>query len=92
MADVWFDDVEALLAARQSLEWEASSEDEANFIDRNKIAYEIQGNQSLFGVSHRTVRPLQNARFWRLLLFLAVFLILTLYTSTPVAALSFNTG
>jgi uncharacterized protein (TIGR02118 family) len=36
MAELWFDDVEALLAARQSPEWKASSEDEANFIDHNK--------------------------------------------------------
>jgi len=27
------------LAARQSSEWRASSEDEANFIDHNKVAY-----------------------------------------------------
>jgi uncharacterized protein (TIGR02118 family) len=39
MAELWFDDVEALLAARQSPEWKASSEDEANFIDHNKVAY-----------------------------------------------------
>ena len=32
MAELWFDDVEALLEARQSPEWKASSEDEANFI------------------------------------------------------------
>ena len=39
MAELWFDDVEALLAARQSPEWRASSEDEANFIDHSKVAY-----------------------------------------------------
>ncbi len=39
MAELWFDDVEALLAARQSPEWKASSEDEANFIDHSKVAY-----------------------------------------------------
>lgn len=38
IAELWFDDVEALLAARQSPEWKASSEDEANFIDHSKIA------------------------------------------------------
>ncbi len=31
IAELWFDDVEALLAARQSPEWKASREDEANF-------------------------------------------------------------
>jgi uncharacterized protein (TIGR02118 family) len=39
MAELWFDDVEALLAARQSPEWKASTEDEANFIDHSKVAY-----------------------------------------------------
>jgi uncharacterized protein (TIGR02118 family) len=39
MAELWFDDMEALLAARQSAEWKASSEDEANFIDHNRVAY-----------------------------------------------------
>ena len=81
--------MEALLAVRQSLEWEASSEDEANFIDRNKIAYEIQCNQSLFGC--RTEQSDHcKTHFWRLLLFFAVFLILTLYTSMPAAALLFT--
>jgi uncharacterized protein (TIGR02118 family) len=39
VAELWFDDLEALLAARQSPEWRASSDDEANFIDRSKVAY-----------------------------------------------------
>jgi len=39
MAELWFDDMEALLAARQSPEWKASTEDEANFIDPDKVAY-----------------------------------------------------
>ena len=39
MAELWFDDVEALLAARQSPEWKASSDDEASFIDQHKVAY-----------------------------------------------------
>ena len=39
LAELWFDDVEALLAARQSPEWKASTEDEANFIDHNRVAY-----------------------------------------------------
>jgi len=36
MAELWFDDVEALLAALQSPEWAASSEDESNFIDHKQ--------------------------------------------------------
>ena len=39
MAELWFDDMEALLAARRSPEWKASTEDEANFIDSGKVAY-----------------------------------------------------
>ena len=39
MAELWFDNLEALLAARQSPEWKASTDDEANFIDRGKVAY-----------------------------------------------------
>jgi uncharacterized protein (TIGR02118 family) len=38
MAELWFDDASALLAARQSPEWKASSEDERNFIDHSKVA------------------------------------------------------
>ncbi len=39
MAELWFDNLESLLAARQSPEWKASTEDEKNFIDHNKVAY-----------------------------------------------------
>jgi len=39
VAELWFDDIEALLAARRSAEWRAFSEDEANFIDQSKVAY-----------------------------------------------------
>jgi uncharacterized protein (TIGR02118 family) len=39
MAELWFDDMEALLAACQSPEWKASTADEANFIDHSKVAY-----------------------------------------------------
>jgi len=45
MAELRFDDVEALLAARQSPEWKASTEDEANFLDRNKVAYFVSREQ-----------------------------------------------
>ncbi len=38
-AELWFDDMDALLAARKSAEWKASSEDESNFIDSGKVAY-----------------------------------------------------
>jgi len=39
VAELWFDNVEALLTARRSPEWQASTEDERNFIDHRKAAY-----------------------------------------------------
>lgn len=39
MVELWFDHAAALLAARQSEEWKASSDDEANFIDHARVAY-----------------------------------------------------
>jgi uncharacterized protein (TIGR02118 family) len=41
MVELWFDNAEALLAARQSAEWKASSDDEANFIDHTRVAYMV---------------------------------------------------
>jgi uncharacterized protein (TIGR02118 family) len=41
MAELWFDDVDALLKARQSPEWRASGEDEQNFIEERRVAYFI---------------------------------------------------
>ena len=41
LAELWFDDMEALLKSRQSPEWRAASEDERNFIDHRKVAYFI---------------------------------------------------
>jgi len=38
MAELWFDDMAALQAARRSPEWRASSLDEANFIDHTRTA------------------------------------------------------
>jgi len=39
MAELWFDDIDSLLHARQSPEWRASHQDEANFIDHSRTAY-----------------------------------------------------
>jgi EthD domain len=49
MVELWFDDGEALLAARQSSEWKASSEDEANFIDHKKVAYFVSEEHMILG-------------------------------------------
>jgi uncharacterized protein (TIGR02118 family) len=39
MAELWFDDLAAILEARRSLEWAASTADEANFVDPSRSAY-----------------------------------------------------
>jgi uncharacterized protein (TIGR02118 family) len=41
VAELWFDDVAALLEARQSPQWKASSEDETNFVDHRRAAYVV---------------------------------------------------
>ncbi len=39
VAELWFDDVEALLAARRSPEWRLSTTNEAHFVDPERVAY-----------------------------------------------------
>lgn len=39
IAELWFDDASALLEARRTPQWKAARDDEANFIDRSKVAY-----------------------------------------------------
>lgn len=48
MAELWFENVEALLAARDSREWKESTEDEANFIDHPKVAYFVSEEHVIF--------------------------------------------
>jgi len=36
MAELWFDDLGALQAAMTSAEWQASTDDEANFVDASR--------------------------------------------------------
>ena len=47
MAELWFDDAAALLAARQSPEWQAITEDEGNFIDHSKVAYFVSEEHTI---------------------------------------------
>lgn len=49
MAELWFDDAAALLAARQSPEWQAIGEDEANFIDHRNVAYFVSEEHVVCG-------------------------------------------
>jgi uncharacterized protein (TIGR02118 family) len=51
MAELWFDDEAALLAARKSLEWQVSREDEANFIDHTKVAYFVSQERTILAES-----------------------------------------
>jgi uncharacterized protein (TIGR02118 family) len=53
MAELWFDDVESLLAARQSPEWKASTEDEANFMDHRKVAYFVSEEHVILDVTKK---------------------------------------
>jgi uncharacterized protein (TIGR02118 family) len=47
MAELWFDDLEALLEARRSPEWQASTEDEENFIDHSRVAYFVSAEHPI---------------------------------------------
>jgi uncharacterized protein (TIGR02118 family) len=49
VVELWFDDEAALLAARKSAEWKASSEDEANFIDHTRVAYLVTREHVILG-------------------------------------------
>jgi hypothetical protein len=55
MAELWFDDEAALLAARQSPEWQASREDESNFIDQTKVAYFVSEERTILD-ERKTIR------------------------------------
>jgi uncharacterized protein (TIGR02118 family) len=39
MAELWFDDPAAIVAARRSAAWAAATADEANFLDGSRSAY-----------------------------------------------------
>jgi len=41
MAELWFDDLDALLVARKTPEFQASSNDEEHFIDPTRVAFFI---------------------------------------------------
>ena len=48
MAELWFDNLESMLAARQSAEWKAAGDDEAHFIDHGKVAYFVSEEHIIF--------------------------------------------
>jgi uncharacterized protein (TIGR02118 family) len=47
MVELWFDDIEAILRARASPEWQASTEDERHFIDHSSTAYFLSQERTL---------------------------------------------
>jgi len=51
VAELWFDNVDALLAARESQEWRASAEDEENFIDLDNVAYFVSEEHVILNTS-----------------------------------------
>jgi hypothetical protein len=48
MAELWFEDGEDLLAVRQSPDWKVSTEDEENFVDRDRVAYFVAEERIIF--------------------------------------------
>jgi uncharacterized protein (TIGR02118 family) len=48
VAELWFDSIDDLLAARNSAEWRASNDDEVNFIDHSRVAYLVSQEKAIF--------------------------------------------
>jgi uncharacterized protein (TIGR02118 family) len=49
IAELWFDDLDSLLKARQSEEWRRSTEDESHFIDHRRVAYLVTEEHVVLG-------------------------------------------
>jgi uncharacterized protein (TIGR02118 family) len=49
MAELWFDDLDAVIEARSSAEWQAASDDERHFIDHTRTAYFLSHERTLLG-------------------------------------------
>jgi len=47
MAELWFDDLASLAAARASAEWAASTADEPNFLDPRRTAYMVAEERTI---------------------------------------------
>ena len=47
MAELWFDNLPAILDARQSAEWAAATADEANFVDPARSAYFVSAERQI---------------------------------------------
>jgi uncharacterized protein (TIGR02118 family) len=66
IAELWFDTIEDLLAARQSPEWRFSTADESNFIDHTRVAYFVTQEHAIDGrllnLARRTFESTVNMR------------------------------
>jgi uncharacterized protein (TIGR02118 family) len=51
VAELWFDNIESLVQARNSAEWKAATEDEVNFIDHKRVAYFVSEEHVIVGTS-----------------------------------------
>jgi uncharacterized protein (TIGR02118 family) len=51
MAELWFEDIAALQAARRSSDWQASSDDEQNFVDAAHTALFLTVEREIPGES-----------------------------------------
>ncbi len=47
MAELWFDDLSAILQARRSPAWAASTADEAHFVDPSRSAYFVSEERQI---------------------------------------------
>ena len=54
VAELWFDSIEDMLAARKSSQWTASSADEANFIDHTRTAYFVSEEHIILDAAAKT--------------------------------------
>ena len=52
IAELWFDDIQSLLKARQSPEWREATDDEANFVDNKRVAYFVSEEHVVIDSSH----------------------------------------
>lgn len=63
VAELWFDNADALLTARRSPEWKVSSDDEANFVDHGKVAYLVTEEHIIAdGTREKRKRPAKAGR------------------------------
>ncbi len=53
MAELWFESLEVIAKSRTSPEWQASTADEANFINPNRVAYFLSEEHEIIPLDAR---------------------------------------